>query len=629
MKTQTANAAGYRRLVCLVILLTVGFGTLGYRLVDLQVWQHEQLKKRAQINTRQVVLRETRRGEIRDRRGNLLAGIIPVKSVYANPSLIGAYSAEVARVLAPLLEMDTATLRQKLQPRIYVTKSGETKVDPYVHLKHRVPLETWDKILEAMRALDFGVDETALKSKDRMFFQYLRTGAIRCEPYEDQMRVYPNGTLAAHVLGYVGVSQRDTILGPVRDLAGAEGIERVLDSVLSGVPGWRSTEMVGRRELVTFRGQNVDPLAGRNVVLTIDAGLQHIVESELAAVMEKHAPISTSAVVVRPQTGEVLALANLPTFDPNRPGDALPEHRRNRAITDVLEPGSTFKIVAVSAALDQGLVTLNTRFDCESGRWWFAGKPLKDDHPSGVLPVQEIVMKSSNIGTAKIAVQLGPARLYEYIRKYGFGDLTEIPLAGEVDGLVYPPKKWSKLSISRISIGHGIAITPIQLVMAMSAVANGGRLMRPMLVDRIEDERGELVLKYQPQVVRQVVSERTARQMVTALKTVTSTHGTARRARLDHYSSAGKTGTAQKPVPGGYSSTKFFSSFVGFFPADDPQLSIAVVLDEPKLSNYYGGSTAGPAFKAIAERAAKYLAIKPDLPGTTAPASLAGPAVVH
>lgn len=613
MKPQLVRTVKRSRLFAMVVLLVVAFGCLGYRLVDLQIFRHDSLKKKAEDNTHKIILRETRRGEIRDRRGNLLAGTVFVKTVNANPSFIGPHGPVVARLLAPLLDMSEEVLLEKFQPQTFTNKNGQTKIDQHSLLKRKVPLETWDRIQAAMNSLKFDVDEKTLPYKERLFYQNLRTRAIFCDAYDQQQRVYPNNALAAHILGFVSAGQRETVLGPVQEITGADGVERVLNSVLSGVPGWRSTEIARSRELVAFRDQDVEARDGRNVVLTVDAGLQHIVESELAEVMVKHTPISVSAVVIRPKTGEILALANLPTFDPNRPGDAQPHERRNRAITDVFEPGSTFKIVAVSAALNERMVTLQTRFDCEGGYWTFAGKRLKDDHPSGILTVEEIVSKSSNIGTAKIAVQMGAPRLYEYIRRYGFGASTGIPLVGEINGLVYPPKKWSKLSVSRIPIGHGIAVTPIQMAMAMSAVANGGRLMRPMLVDRIEDEKGGVLIQYSPKMVRQVISEETARHTVAALKSVVSTNGTARRAKLEHYTVGGKTGTAQKPVDGAYSSTKFFASFIGFFPADNPELCIAVVIDEPKYPNYYGGSTAAPAFKNIAERAAKYLAIKPDV----------------
>ncbi|MBI2947092.1 MAG: penicillin-binding protein 2 [Verrucomicrobia bacterium] len=608
---QTLNC---RRLVAMAVLLAIAFATLGYRLVDLQVVQHDQLRRQAERNTHQIFLLQPRRGEIRDRRGNVLASSLFVKTVCVDPTLIGGYQTEVARILSPLIEMTESNLVEKLQVHSFVDQQGQTRQDRHVVLKRKVPVETWERIQAAMKGIQFGLDEKKLNGKDRAFLRNLRQSAIYVESQDDQQRIYPNHTLAAHVLGFVSDTQRQTILGPVRDITGADGIELKMNSALSGVTGWRSTEVVRARELVTFRDQEVEAHSGRNVILTLDAGLQHIVESELAEVMQKHSPVSVSAVVIRPRTGEILALANVPTFDPNRAGDFPPAILRNRVIADVAEPGSTFKIVAVSGALNDGFVSLETRIDCENGRFIFAGRSLRDDHPSGILSVEDIIAKSSNIGTAKIAIQMGPARLYSYIQSYGFGSPTGIPLLGEVDGLVYPPKKWSKLSLSRIPIGQGIAITPLQMTLAMSAIANGGALMQPMLVDRVEDDQGQAIVQYSPQQVRRVISESTAAQMTAALKNVVSTNGTARRARLDRYSVAGKTGTAQKPGPGGYVPGKYYASFVGFFPADRPELCISVFLDEPKLPNYYGGLTAAPAFRSIAERAAKYLAIQPDLP---------------
>lgn len=608
---QTLNC---RRLLAMAVLLAIAFVTLGYRLVDLQVVQHDQLRKQAERNTHQTLILQPRRGDIRDRRGNVLASSVFVKTVCADPTLIGGYQVEVARVLSPLLDLSESNLVERLEVRTFVDEHHQTRPDRYVVLKRKVASDVWEKIQNAMKELKFDKDEKQLSSKERTLFRNLRQSAIFAEPYDDQRRIYPNHALAAHVLGFVSDTERETILGQVRDVTGIDGMELKMNTTLAGLPGWRSTEMVRARELVTFRDQDVEPHSGRNVILTLDAGLQHIVESVLADVMQKHSPVSASAIVLRPRSGEILSLANAPTFDPNHPGDFSSVARRNRAITDVAEPGSTFKIVAVSGALNDGLVTLDTRFDCENGRFFFAGHSLRDDHPSGILSVEEIIAKSSNIGTAKIAIQMGPARLYSYIQGYGFGTRTGIPLLGEVDGLVHPPKQWSKLSISRIPIGQGIAITPLQITLAMSAIANGGVLMQPMLVDRVEDDQGQVIAQYSPQPVRRVITEATAAQMTAALKNVVSINGTARRAKLDRYSVAGKTGTAQKPGAGGYMPGKYFASFVGFFPADRPELCIAVFLDEPKLPNYYGGLTAAPAFREIAERAAKYLAIQPDLP---------------
>lgn len=606
-----AKTVQRRRLLTMAVLLGVAFATLGYRLVDLQVFHHESLRKEAADKIQWTVLREPRRGEIRDRQGNLLAGSVFVKSVYANPMFLSNRVTEVSHALAPLLDMDEGILNEKLQLRTYINEKGETKYDSYVVVKRKVPLDAWDEIQKTMQRLFPSAKDAEFPPSERALHRALRNTAIFTDRYDDQMRVYPNKTLGSHVLGYVGFVDRQTIAGPVREMVGLDGIERIVNSALAGVSGWRVTEMVKNRELVTSREQDVEPHPGHIVILTIDAGLQHIVESELADAVQKFSPESASAIVVRPPTGEVLALANLPTFDPNHFGDAAPSALRNRAITDCYEPGSTFKIVAVSAALNEGLVGLETRFDCEGGRTFFAGKPLRDDHPSGILSVEEIVGKSSNIGTFKIACQVGAPRLYQYIRNYGFGTVSGIPLLGEENGIVHPPKEWSKLSISRVPIGQGIAVTPLQMVMAMCVIANGGRLMRPMLIDRVVDDSGHVVIQNRPQQVRQAISEATAKQMVTALKTVVSTNGTARKAMLDHYLVAGKTGTAQKPEHGGYLG-KHVSSFVGFFPADHPELCITVVLDDPKPV-YYASSTAAPIFRKIAERAAKYLAIKPDI----------------
>ena len=318
-------------------------------------------------------------------------------------------------------------------------------------------------------------------------------------------------------------------------------------------------------------------------------------------------------------------MVTLPTFDPNRPAEAGPDAMRNRIITDLSEPGSTFKIVVVSSALNENLVKLTDSIDCEHGRFAYGGRILHDhDSKNGVISVERVIAHSSNIGAAKIGLRLGEERMYDYICKFGFGTRTGIPLLGEVRGLLDPPKKWSKVSIVQIPMGHGIAVTPLQMVMAMSAIANDGQLMRPILVDRLEDDAGHIVAKYQPQVLRQVVSSTAARDMVTALKTVVSDDGTAPKAKLDHYTVAGKTGTAQKVENGRYSNTKFFSSFIGFFPADNPELCISIVLDEPK-DGYYGGQTAAPFFKNIAEAAANYFNIKPDrFPELDAKPALAG-----
>jgi cell division protein FtsI/penicillin-binding protein 2 len=608
-----AKRLQYRRLLFLAILLGVAFAGLCYRLVDLQVFRHEELRAKAAQNTQREIFREPRRGDILDARGNLLATSVFVKTVCADPVLVGNRPADVARALAPLLQMSESELYQRLLPRLRQNPKGETVTNRYVVLKRKVPVETWEKIRAGMSQLSFGVDEKKLRPSQRAFFRDLRAKAIFTDPMDDQQRVYPNQTLAAHVLGFVGMNERELDGSRLLETSGKEGIEFSLNSKLSGVRGWRVTEKDRRgRELVALRDQDVEPRDGFNVVLTIDSVIQHIVESALAEAMEQHTPISVSGIVVRPRTGEILAMATLPDFDPNNPGAAPPDARRNRVITDVVEPGSTFKIVVVSGALNDRAVTLSDAFDCEHGHFAFAGRVLHDHESYGVLSVQNIITKSSNIGAAKIGIRLGQNRLYDYMLDYGFGAKTGIPLPGEVGGILHPTKQWTKVSIAQIPMGHGVAVTRLQMVMAMCAIANHGVLMRPMLVDRIEDRNGHVVAKYSPQRVRQVISEPAAKSTVTALKTVVSPEGTAPKAVLEHYSAAGKTGTAQKAGVGGYLPGKYISSFMGFFPADNPELCISIVMDEPK-KGYYGGQIAAPVFKQIAERAANYLNIRPDL----------------
>ena len=263
--------------------------------------------------------------------------------------------------------------------------------------------------------------------------------------------------------------------------------------------------------------------------------------------------------------------------------------------------------------LNEHVVTLNDVYNCENGYFVYAGRGLTDHKRYGLLTVEQIITKSSNIGAAKIGIKLGPERLYQYVRQFGFGTPSGIPLAGERGGAAYPLKSWTKLSITRIPMGYEIAVTPLQMIMAMCAIANGGHLMKPMLVDHLEDEQGRCVVQYQPQVVREVCTEETARLMVKALKTVVATNGTAYGARLENYSVAGKTGTAKKSDGHKYLPGKYFSSFIGFLPADNPEICISVVMDEPRLDHgYYGGETAAPIFRDIAQRSANYLSIRPD-----------------
>jgi cell division protein FtsI/penicillin-binding protein 2 len=614
-----AKLQQYRRLMLLALLVIAAFAGLGYRLVDLQVLRHDELSAKAQRNTQSELLIEPRRGDILDCKGNLLATSIPVKTICADPVLIGNRTPEVAHAIAGPLGMTEADLIQRLTPKVRVNTNGESITNRYVALKRKVAIETWQKIQAAMTNLSFGLNEAKLPKPERAFYRDLRAKAIFVDPVEDQLRSYPNQRLAAHVLGFVGMEEADVNGRTVLQTSGKAGIEQKFDGKLAGVRGWRLTETDSRRrELVALREQNVEPHDGLNVVLTIDSVLQHIVESSLAEAKEKHQPVSISGIVVRPRTGEILAMATLPNYDPNLPNAASAD-ARNRIITDIAEPGSTFKIVVVSGALNDGTIKLNDVFDCERGRFHFAGRILHDHEPYGPLSAEAIITHSSNIGAAKIGIKMGEIRLDEYIRDFGFGRPTGIPLKGEVSGIVRPVKNWSKVSIAQIPMGQGIAVTRLQMVMAMCAIANRGVLMQPMLVDRLEDQNHNTVTKYVPVKVRQVISPAAAEQMVTALKTVPTPEGTAPKAALEHYIVAGKTGTAQKVEKGEYVK-KYFSSFIGFFPADNPEVCISITMDEP-LHGYYGGLTAAPVFKQIAEQVAMYLNIKPERGDDLAPIS--------
>lgn len=625
-----SNEFKYRRLTLLAFLLVTAFCALGYRLVDLQVRQHEELSARADDNIKRSSVREPRRGEIRDIHGKRLAASVFVKTVCADPTLIGDRQQEVARILAPWLQMDEAELIEKLQNRVIrYNEKGEPVHDQYVVLKRKVRREVWEQIQSAMTNVAAHVDMAGFSREEKRFYRNLRTKAIFADRREDQLRVFPNVGSAAHVLGYVRTDEDTAGRSTVFQTKGLYGIERTFNEVLDGTRGWREFERDSRgHELVRNRRADIAARPGDNVVLTIDAGLQYIVESELIQGWKDHTPLSASAVAVRPRTGEILAMATFPNFDPHHPGLFQLDALRNRVVSDSYEPGSTFKIVVVAGALNDGLVSLNDRFHCENGAFRYAGRTLHDHGSYGILSVEEIITKSSNIGAAKIGLKMGKERLHKYIRDFGFGKKTGITLPGEAWGTVHPVKRWSGQTLTSVPMGHEIAVTPLQLVMAMSAIANKGKLMRPLLVDHIENSEGKHVRHpnlpadaFLPSEVGQAVSPRTAKLMVQALKTVPRKGGTAQKAALEHYTVAGKTGTAQKVGPVGkthegrdimgYMKGAYFASFCGFFPADDPEICILVLFDEPK-NGYYGGTVAGPVFQRIARRAAKYLNIPPE-----------------
>lgn len=607
------NKLQIRRAALLLGFLGLAFAGLGYRLVDLQVLRHDELSLKAQQNTQREFWQAPRRGDILDVNGNILATSVPVKTVCADPSLIGTQAMAVAHVIAPLLQLNEAAIAQRLTPRSFISKDSDgntvTNEVRYVRLAKNVPDATWQQVYATMTNFTVDTGGVKLSRKDQEFLRNLRLHAVFAEA--DQLRVYPNSSLASQVLGFPSVEETNMDGHFVSKIVGRDGIELSLQKQLSGVAGWRVTETdKAQHELVAWRDEDVYARDGLSVVLTIDSAVQHIVETALADAMEKHTPKSITGIVMRPRTGEILAMASLPTFDPNRPNTISPE-TRNRVITDVMEPGSTFKIVVVSGALNNGIVKLTDQFDCEHGHFAFAGRVLHDAESFGWLTTEGIITKSSNIGAAKIGIKLGADNLYNYAWNYGFGQRTGIPLPGEARGFLYPVKDWSKVSIAQIPMGHGVAVTRLQMLYAMAAIANDGWLMQPMIVSRLQEHDGSVVERYTPQRVRQVISKATSKLMIEALKTVPTKDGTAPEAAMKEYVVAGKTGTAQKAEGGVYVSGKFVSSFIGFFPADNPELCISVVMDEPK-EGHFGGKVCAPVFHDIAERCASYYNIPPD-----------------
>ncbi|MES2570280.1 MAG: penicillin-binding protein 2, partial [Verrucomicrobiota bacterium] len=427
---------------------------------------------------------------------------------------------------------------------------------------------------------------------------------IRYEP--DCERRYPNGQLLCHVVGYVNNHN-----------VGVEGVERNLNQYLRGHDGFRYVERDRTgRELVAYRGQERAPRDGFNVRLTIDMGLQQIVETELDNACKQYKPKMACVILMRPQTGEILALANRPNFDPNSIEESPEAARRNRAITDMVEPGSTFKIVTTAAALSQNLVNRNSYIFCENGAFYWGGKTLHDHRAYGDLSVEGLLVHSSNIGVAKLGIQLGPQRLYEAVRKFGFGERTGVNLPGEIAGLVHPVNHWSKVSITHVPMGQEVGATAMQVVTAMAAIANGGRLMMPQIVHSITDSEGNVIQPAQQIEVRRVATPEAVAIVNDALMQVVSKQGTAPLAQVAGFRVAGKTGTAQKASPtGGYERGKHVLSFVGYMPAEAPEFVALVMLDEPqsKPELNYGGTIAAPIFSRIGEKAARYLNLTPTV----------------
>jgi cell division protein FtsI (penicillin-binding protein 3) len=413
--------------------------------------------------------------------------------------------------------------------------------------------------------------------------------------YRDQQRTYPHGSLAAHVVGFSGVDEK-----------GLEGLEKRFDEEIRGEPIKRKVCKDGRGRVWLDRGGLAGMNQGATVELTIDATLQSVAEAELLRQVEEMDADGGSVVILDPRTGEVLAMANAPAFDPNRYSSYQPAARRNRAVTDTFEPGSTMKPFVVAAAIDAGVVRPTDRFDCENGKMKIGGWTIHDHHPHKVLSVPEIIEVSSNICSAKIGAVLGADRLYDYLKSFGFARPTDVDLPGEVGGRLSAPSQWKPINLANISFGQGVTATTMQMASAFGTLANGGTRMLPYVVSKITDLDGDVLHYRVPEAEGKVLKPEIARAISGMLELVIGPNGTAETASIAGVRVAGKTGTAQKVVDGRYSKSNWVSSFVGYLPAEDPRLVIAVNIDEPR-EHHYGGVVAAPVFKRIAEASLDYL----------------------
>ncbi len=583
--------ASNARLVALSVAIFACFAALGGRLVWLHWLERDTYISFLDKARKQTTVELARRGDILDVRGNRLATSRNLIELGADPQDLRKEDErkwpELARELGvPLSQLEPLLHRRFATPQ----EAGGEGVDAAAQGR---PIR-WVKLSEE-------VEESA----------YLRIQTLGIKGIygvRHYRRVYPGGTLAAHILGYI--NKEDS---PVT------GIERHLDFYLRGQAGWRESERDGRRhELAQFRSREIPATDGYDVVLTIDQVVQHIVEEEIEALAKKYQPESATIIVSDPTTGAILALANWPTFDLNRFNTAPLASQRNIAVTDVYEPGSTFKIVASAGALNEGLVSTQSVFDCSLTSIEYAGKPRslpRDSHPYGRLSVAEIVGKSSNRGAAHLGVLLGAERLHDYARAFGFGFETGYPLGGEVSGVLHPVAKWDGLTITRLPMGHSISATPMQVHCAMGVVASGGVLVRPWVIREIRDNLGRQVAVFQPLPKRRVVTRQTATTMAGLLVEAASAEGTGKAAAIEGYQVAGKTGTTQKIIDGRYSERHHIGSFVGFFPANRPQVQITVVVNDGHLPTggpAYGGTVAAPSFKRIGEQLIPYLGIQPS-----------------
>ncbi|MEW6067063.1 MAG: penicillin-binding protein 2 [Nitrospirota bacterium] len=548
-----------RRAIILNTAIVFSFCLIFLRLADLMIFNHGRLSERAKQQHIKVEDVQARRGIIFDRRGRELALNIELESLYCDPESLNLDRESLIK-LSSAISKESKVILSKI-PEQGRFAWIERKIDP--------------EIVKKVKELDI---------KGMGFIN-------------EAKRFYPKREIASHVLGCVGI-----------DNQALEGIELQYDSHLKTSGG---KVFLGRDANGNTLSSGEDTEAqGNNVVLTIDEGLQYIIEKEIDKAMSKWKATGMSVIMMDPFTGEILALANSPSYNPNNPGRTSNSDRRNRAITDCYEPGSTFKIVIGVAALEEMIVKPNALFDVSKGYINVGGKVIHDDHKHKSLTFREIIQRSSNVGIITVGMKLGEEKIFKYAKLLGFGDKTGIDLPGEISGWIPSPEKWSGTSIGAISIGYEVAVTPLQILRAYSTIANGGYLVNPYVVSEIISPEGQIVASFRNSGKKRIISTRTAEAFKNILKSVAEEGGTGINASIKGNGVAGKTGTTRiiDPKTNMYSREKFISSFVGFVPADNPNLAMIVVIHEPKGASY-GGMVAAPVFRDIAEQALSYLKI--------------------
>ncbi len=548
------------RIIMASCLFALCFSGVIARCFFLQIMQHEELVKRAERQHQRTIKISPARGGIFDRTGAELAISLELDSIFADQRQV-SHPDKTAAAMADILKVPQRELRKKL--------SGDRA---FVWISRQLPPEQVKKIKELKLA---GI------------------GFVK-----ESKRFYPNYETASHALGFTG-----------GDVGGLEGLELRYDATIEGKTGYLMAERDGLGRHLLMKDSIVqEAYPGKNLHLTLDKNIQYFTEKELSRAVQNSRAKTGMAVVMDPWTGKILALANYPAFNPNAYNRAKTFNLRNRCVTDSFEPGSTFKTFLLSAAIEEKLVRPQDTINCENGRYAFGGRLIRDDHPHQYATVSEVLKYSSNVGSAKIGIKLGDERLYRYLRNFGFGEKSGIDLPGETAGSLRPTNRWYGTDIATISFGQGVAANAIQIAAATSAIANGGLLMKPYLVEKITDQDGNQLQLIEPQTVRRVISAETAATVSRIMETVTQKGGTATSAAIDGLRVAGKTGTSQKVDPGTrrYSATRRTASFVGFVPAEKPMVTIFVVIDEPKTS-VFGGVVAAPVFREIAFNTLCYL----------------------